>query len=131
MQQAATKSTTLTQAMLRGLACKCPACGEGKLFDCFLEVAPSCRRCGLDFSFTDAGDGPAVFIILIAGFVVVFIGLIIEVKYDPPYWLDAVVGLPLVLATTLLPLRPMKSLLISLQHHHQASEGRLVDRDMP
>jgi uncharacterized protein (DUF983 family) len=129
--QGAAKSTTLKQAILRGLACKCPRCGKGKLFDGFLDVAASCPRCGLDFSFTDAGDGPAIFIILIAGFVVVFIGLIIEVEYDPPYWLDAVVGLPLVLATTLLPLRPMKSLLISLQHHHQASEGRLADRDTP
>jgi uncharacterized protein (DUF983 family) len=122
-------STTLLQAMLRGLACKCPRCGQGRLFKGFLTIAPACERCGLDFGFTDAGDGPAVFIILIAGFVVVFIALIIEVKYDPPLWVEAVISVPLVLAATLLPLRSMKSLLISLQYHHKASEGRLVDRD--
>lgn len=120
-------STTLLQAMLRGVACKCPRCGQGKLFNGFLTVAPACERCGLDFGFTDAGDGPAVFIILIAGFVVVFIALIIEVKYDPPIWVDAVISVPMVLAATLLPLRSMKSLLISLQYHHKASEGRPVD----
>jgi len=122
-------STTLPQAMLRGVACKCPRCGQGKLFNGFLTIAPACERCGLDFDFTDAGDGPAVFIILIAGFVVVFIALIIEVKYDPPIWVDAVISVPMVLAATLLPLRSMKSLLISLQYHHKAAEGRLADRD--
>jgi uncharacterized protein (DUF983 family) len=122
-------STTLLQAMLRGVACKCPRCGQGKLFNGFLTIAPACERCGLDFGFTDAGDGPAVFIILIAGFVVVFIALIIEVKYDPPIWVEAVISVPLVLAATLLPLRSMKSLLISLQYHHKAAEGRRADGD--
>ena len=122
------RSETLARAVARGLACRCPRCGQGKLYDGFLQVAPSCRACGLDFSFTDAGDGPAIFVILIAGFIVVFIGLIIEVKYDPPYWLEALIGLPMVLVATLAPLRSVKSLLISLQHHHAASEGRLVER---
>ncbi len=122
-------SSTLGQAMLRGLACKCPRCGRGKLFKGFLDVAPACQACGLDYGFTDAGDGPAIFIILIAGFIVVFVALIIEVKYDPPYWLEAVISLPMVLAATLLPLRSTKSLLISLQYHHKASEGRLAGRE--
>jgi uncharacterized protein (DUF983 family) len=70
-----------------GLRCKCPRCGEGKLFAGFLTPAPKCERCGLDYSFTDAGDGPAVFVILIAGFIVVAAALVVEVKYQPPYWL--------------------------------------------
>ena len=120
--------TTILQAAGRGLACKCPRCGKGRLFKGFLDVAPACEQCGLDYGFTDAGDGPAIFIILIAGFVVVFIALVIEVKYDPPLWLEAVIAVPLVLAATLLPLRSMKSLLIALQYHHKASEGQLADR---
>jgi uncharacterized protein (DUF983 family) len=51
------------------------------------------------------------------------------VKYQPPFWLHAVLWLPLILATTLLPLRAMKSLLIALQFHHKAAPGQLVDRD--
>jgi len=121
--------TTLTEAIVRGLACKCPRCGRGRLFKGFLDVAPACGTCGLDYGFTDAGDGPAIFIILIAGFIVVFIALIIEVKYEPPYWLEALISVPMVLAATLLPLRSTKSLLISLQHHHKASEGRLARRE--
>jgi uncharacterized protein (DUF983 family) len=121
----------LSTTILRGLACKCPRCGEGKLFEGFLSLKPSCSACGLDFAFIDAGDGPAVFIILIAGFIVVFCALIVEVVYQPPFWLHAVLWVPLILVTTLAPLRSMKSLLIALQFHHRAQEGRLIDRDRP
>lgn len=123
--------STVSQAILRGLACKCPRCGNGKLFAGFLTLKPSCDACSLDYAFIDAGDGPAVFIILIAGFVVVFCALIVEVLYRPPFWLHAVLWIPLIAATTLLPLRPMKSLLVALQYHHKAEEGRLLDRSGP
>jgi uncharacterized protein (DUF983 family) len=120
---------TLTQSALRGLACKCPRCGKGKLFAGFLTLKAGCESCGLDYGFIDSGDGPAVFIILIAGAIVVAAALIVEVKYQPPFWLHAALWLPLILVTTLLPLRAMKSLLIALQFHHQAAPGRLIDRE--
>src|SRR6185312_8136624 len=106
-------------------------CGEGKLYSGFLTLRPSCATCGLDYAFIDAGDGPAVFIILIAGFIVVACALIVEVKYQPPYWVHAALWIPLVLAVTLWPLRAMKSLLISLQFHHNAAEGRSIRKNTP
>ncbi len=111
--------------IVAGLTCRCPQCGKGKLFGGFLSLRPRCDRCGLDYTFIDSGDGPAVFIILLAGFVVVGCALIVEVMYQPPFWVHAVLWIPLIAATTLLPLRPMKSLLIALQYHHKAAEGRL------
>ncbi|MCK1732846.1 DUF983 domain-containing protein [Bradyrhizobium sp. 138] len=120
--------TTVLQSALRGLACRCPRCGQGKLYAGILTLAPACDRCGLDYAFIDSGDGPAIFIIMLAGGIVVAAALIVEVKYQPPYWLHAALWLPLILATTLLPLRAMKSLLIALQFHHKAAPGRLVDR---
>jgi uncharacterized protein (DUF983 family) len=114
-----------------GLSCRCPRCGKGKLFHGFLTPRPKCEACGLDYSFADAGDGPAIFIILIAGAVVVAAALIVEVLYQPPYWLHALLWGPLILIVTLLPLRLMKSLLIALQYHHKAAEGRLDFRDKP
>jgi uncharacterized protein (DUF983 family) len=119
---------TVVQSALRGLACRCPRCGQGKLYAGFLTLAPACDRCGLDYAFIDSGDGPAIFIIMLAGGIVVACALVVEVKYQPPYWLHAVLWLPLILTTTLLPLRSMKSLLIALQFHHKAAPGRLVDR---
>ncbi len=119
---------TLTESALRGIACKCPRCGKGGIYAGFLDLRPHCEACGLDFAFMDSGDGPAIFVIMIAGAIVVGAALITEVKYQPPFWLHAVLWLPLILATTLLPLRAMKSLLIALQYHHKAAEGRLTDR---
>ena len=109
--------------------CRCPACGEGKLYQGFLALRPRCQSCGMDYNGFDSGDGPAVFIILAAGFVVVFAALTVEVLYQPPYWLHAALWLPLILVVTLLPLRPTKALLIALQYRHKAAEGRLEMRD--
>jgi uncharacterized protein (DUF983 family) len=110
---------------LAGLACRCPRCGQGKLLQGFLDIRPRCEVCGLDYGFADAGDGPAVFVILAAGFIVVGSALVVEVLYEPPLWLHAALWLPLILATTLLPLRPIKGLLIAVQFRNKAAEGRL------
>lgn len=120
---------TAPSPLKTALTCRCPACGKGKLFQGFLSLKPKCENCGLDYSTFDSGDGPAVFIILAAGFIVVFAALITEVLYQPPFWLHAVLWLPLILIVTLLPLRPTKALMIALQYRHKAAEGRLEMRD--
>ena len=78
-----------------GLTCRCPRCGKGKLFSGFLTIRAKCDVCGLDYSFVDAGDGPAVFIILIVGFIVTGGALFVEVTYQPPYWVHAALWLPI------------------------------------
>ena len=90
-----------------------------------------CDACGLDYSFADAGDGPAIFVILISGFIVVGAALIVEVVYQPPFWLHALLWGPLILVVTLLPLRLLKGLLIVLQYHHSAAEGRFERERKP
>ena len=120
---------TVTDSALRGIACRCPRCGKGKLYAGFLTLAPRCESCGLDFAFIDAGDGPAIFVIMLAGAIVVAAALIVEVKSQPPVWVHAALWLPLIVVTTILPLRSMKALLIALQFHHKAAEGQLIERD--
>lgn len=112
-----------------GLSGRCPRCGRGKLFDGFLALRPGCAQCGLDYSFADAGDGPAVFVMFIAGFIVVGMALVVEVLYAPPLWVHAVLWVPTILLVTLAPLRLIKGLLIALQYHHDAAEGRLDPGD--
>ena len=111
-----------------GLTGRCPACGKGHLFDGFLALRPRCEACGLDYAFADAGDGPMIFVIMLSGFIVVGLALVVEIAYHPPRWVHAVLWLPLILLTTLVPLRLLKGLLICLQYHHDASEGRLERR---
>ncbi|MBI3701753.1 MAG: DUF983 domain-containing protein [Afipia sp.] len=121
--------STAVSPFSAGLRCRCPRCGEGRLYDGFLNLRKRCDVCGLDYAFMDSGDGPAIFIILIAGFIVVAAALIVEIKYQPPFWLHAALWIPLILAVTLWPLRAMKSLLIALQFHHNAAPGELVKRE--
>lgn len=121
----------LSLPIVRGLRGRCPRCGDGRLFTGFLGLRDGCDRCGLDYGFADAGDGPAVFVILIGGFIVVFVALIVEFVYAPSYWVHAVLWVPLILIVTLAPLRPLKGLLIALQFHHKAAEGRLERRGEP
>ena len=117
--------------MVAGLLGRCPRCGKGRLFQGFLALRPRCESCGLDYSFVDSADGPAVFVIFISGFIVAGSALAVEMLYAPPYWVHAVLWGPLILITTLGPLRPMKGLLIALQYYHKAAEGRLSGRDAP
>ena len=111
-----------------GLSGRCPRCGEGRLFKGFLAVGERCGNCRLDYSFADAGDGPAVFVILIIGFVVVGLALWMEVTLNPPLWLHFLLGGPLTLVLSLTALRLIKGLLIVLQYRNKAAEGRLQDR---
>jgi uncharacterized protein (DUF983 family) len=123
--------TTLSGSIRAGLLCACPRCGRGKLFQGFLTLRPHCDVCGLDYGFADAGDGPAVFIMLFAGFIVVGAALVTEVLYRPPYWVHAALWLPLIFVVTLGPLRPMKGLMIALQYYHKAEEGRFGGTGAP
>ncbi len=64
-------SDTPVSPIKAGLGCSCPRCGQGKLFGGFLDIAQKCDQCGLEYTDFDSGDGPAVFIILIMGFIIV------------------------------------------------------------
>ena len=102
------------------LRCRCPRCGRGKLFAGLLEIVPRCAVCGLDISAQDAGDGPAVFVILILGAIVVLLAALVEIKLAPPIWVHIVLWLPTTLLGAILLLRPLKAGLIALQYRHLA-----------
>lgn len=107
-----------------GLLGRCPRCSKGHMFSGLLTVAPKCDSCGLDFSFADAGDAPAIFVMTLAGFIIVGIAWYIEVVYQPSYWIHAAVALPLSAIVCIGLLRPAKGLMIALQYFTKAEEGR-------
>jgi uncharacterized protein (DUF983 family) len=108
-----------------GLAGRCPRCGDGKLFSGFIDLAPRCDVCGLDYTFADSGDGPAVFVTLFAGVVVIGIALWMQIAYEPPIWLQLLIFLPLTLIVCLGMLRPLKGFLIASQYTNKAAPGHL------
>jgi uncharacterized protein (DUF983 family) len=100
------------------LGCRCPRCGQGRLFSGLLTVRPACEVCGLDLSGQDAGDGPAVFVILFLGLLVVGLAAIVEIEFAPPIWVHLMLWTPLILIGAVAMLRPFKAGLIALQYRH-------------
>ncbi len=114
-------------AVKTGVMGRCPQCGEGKLFEGYLELASCCNKCDLDYSFADSGDGPAVFVMLIVGFIVVTAAVIVDILYQPAYWIHAVIWLPVVIILPLLILRPLKGWWVNNQFSRNAREGKYTD----
>ena len=106
-----------------GIAGKCPRCGKGNLFAGYLTVAKSCGNCGLSFSFADAGDGAAWFVLLFACVFGVGSILGVEVAYSPPYWVHALIAIPVLIIMPMLLLRPVKGMFLAQQWQTGASEG--------
>jgi uncharacterized protein (DUF983 family) len=125
------QSDTPPSPIVAGLLGRCPRCGKGRLFEGFLALPLRCEYCGLDFSFADSADAPAFFVMFISGFIVAGSALAVEILYSPPYWVHALLWGPLILVTGLLPLRPLKGLMIALQYHHKAAESRFTGSDAP
>jgi len=109
---------------LAGLRCRCPRCGQGALYTAYLKIAPRCDACGLNLAFADAGDGPAVFVTFVAGAFIAGMAAVIEINFSPPYWVHALIWLPLTLTLCLALLPVFKATLVALQYRHQAGEGR-------
>jgi uncharacterized protein (DUF983 family) len=108
-----------------GLKGCCPRCGEGKLFEGLLALKLRCAACGLDYAFADSGDGPAVFVILIVGFVIIGLVLWLQVNYGPPIWVHVLLFGPLTIILSLLSLRWCKGIFVAMQYRHNASEGQI------
>jgi uncharacterized protein (DUF983 family) len=100
------------------LSCRCPRCGEGRIFTGLLTVRAACPACGLDLSAEDAGDGPAVFLIFILGAAAVGIAAWLEIEFSPPIWVQLLILTPVVVIGAIALLRPMKAAMIALQYRH-------------
>lgn len=106
----------LTRAALLG---RCPRCGRGRLFAGLLDLRPVCGECGLDLAAHDVGDGPAVAGIFIVGAAAVVAALVVDVKYQPPLWVHAVIWPALVLGLAVFVMRAAKAALLALNWRHR------------
>ena len=105
-----------------GLRCRCPRCGEGKLFKGYPTVVDNCGRCGLRLAANDSGDGPAVLLIFIVGFLAVALAIWVEVTWQPAIWVHAIISGGFVVGLSLLLLRPAKAYVLALQYRHRRDD---------
>jgi uncharacterized protein (DUF983 family) len=97
----------------------CPRCGGGRLFRGLLTVVDTCSQCGLDLRGNDPGDGPAVFVILGLGAVVMGLVLWVELRFEPPIWVHLLLWTPLTFFGAVWMLRVIKAWLIAQQYLHR------------
>jgi len=102
-------------AMMRGLMCRCPSCGKGKLFKGYLKTVHACEACGEEIHHHRADDAPPYFTITIVGHIIIPALLIVEVMYRPELWVHMALWLPLTIILSLGMLQPIKGALVGLQ----------------
>jgi uncharacterized protein (DUF983 family) len=101
-----TEKRNLWQAVGRGIMCRCPNCGQGKLFRAYLKVNDTCPVCGEELFHHRADDLPPYISILIVGHVLIGVMLEMEMRFNdvnPMYYVATLVPLAIVLPLALLP----------------------------
>lgn len=116
------KAPSPIEVALRGA---CPRCGNRTLFSGIATFAPRCRACGLDYGDFNVGDGPAAFLILIVGGLIVGLAIALELSVSPPFWVHLLLWVPLATVAVLFSLRIAKAVLLALEYRHRAREGRI------
>ena len=114
----------IVSAALFGL---CPRCGARCLFDGLTQFAAKCRACGLDYSGFNVGDGPAAFLTLIIGALVVILAITVELTWHPPFWVHVVLWVPLTAGAVIWGLRAGKSALLAAEFQRNAGAAASGD----
>jgi uncharacterized protein (DUF983 family) len=99
----------------------CPRCGRGRLFHGLLGVVDRCSECGLDLRGNDAGDGPAVFVIMGLGAIVMIGVFWVEFRFEPPWWVHVLIWGPFTVGLGVWMLRVLKAWLIAQQYTHRST----------
>ena len=111
----------IAEAALFGL---CPRCGGRTLFAGWTRFAERCRACGLDVTRFNVGDGPAAFLTMIVGALVVALALSLQLAAAPPWWVHALLWLPLTVVCVVLGLRVAKAALLQSEYRNKTGDGR-------
>ncbi|AIT79983.1 DUF983 domain-containing protein [Novosphingobium pentaromativorans] len=114
----------IASAALFGL---CPKCGARSLFAGMASFAPRCRACGLDYAQFNVGDGPAAFLTLIVGAMIAVLAIWLQLSFDPPFWVHALLWIPLTTLLVIGGLRIAKAWLLGAEYRRRAGEGRLKE----
>lgn len=102
-------------ALRRGTQCRCPACGEGPLFDGYLRVTDRCQACGEELHHHRADDLPPYIVITIVGHIIVTLVLAMEMFADYSTLTQMILWPLLTLALSLALMRPVKGAVVGYQ----------------
>lgn len=109
------KRRPLIPALKNGLRCRCPQCGEGKLFKSYSKSVDVCENCGEEIFHHRADDLPAYLNLFVVGHIMIGVYLIYDRFFQTSAWTDLAIFLPITLAMTFALLEPIKGFVIALQ----------------
>lgn len=130
----------MAQSITRGLFCRCPNCGQGRLFRAFLKPVDNCAVCNEDYTHNRADDLPAYLTIVIVGHIVVGGFMMTDLVWTMSNWAHLAIWTPLTLILALAMIQPIKGAVIGLQwaarmhgfgDHEPKPEGSLEERTLP
>lgn len=104
------------------LKARCPACATGKLYKTFLTINAYCPHCGVNLAEREQGDGPAFLAVLIVGAFTAIGATVMDMKLEPPLWVDAAVWVPFVLIGSITALRWLKAWMIAVQYQYRKDD---------
>ena len=113
---------SILDVALKGI---CPRCARPTLFCKPITFAERCSSCGLDFSAFNVGDGPAAFLTLIIGTIVVALVVWVQIAFTPPWWVHLLLWPIVTVALVIGSLRLAKGALIAAEFRNAAREGRI------
>jgi uncharacterized protein (DUF983 family) len=114
-QTKALEDRSVAQAMWRGTLCRCPHCGQGKMFRAYLKVADQCDVCGEELKHHRADDFPPYVAIVIVGHIIIFLMLHMEMAYHVQPITHVLIAVPLAIVLPLLMLPSIKGAIVGLQ----------------
>ncbi len=107
----------------------CPRCAARGLFEGPVKFSQNCRGCGLDYSAFNVGDGPAAFLTMAVGAIVILLAMLVETAFHPPFWVHAMIWVPVTAGLTIGLLRMAKAALLISEYRNKAAEGITGDRE--
>ena len=105
----------LGTSLWRGFKCRCPRCGEGRLFKGFVKSVHECDACGLEIHHHRADDLPPYLTIFIVGHIVVAGFMAVEETVQLTMWQHLAVWVPVTILLSLALMQPLKGATIGLQ----------------
>ena len=109
------------QTIINSLQCGCPKCGQPSIFSgrLTLNVKDRCDSCGLALKDHDSGDGPAVFLIFILGFLLVPLALLTDALFTVPLGGHALLWTCVAIGICLFTMQPLKAYVMALNFKHR------------
>jgi len=110
-----TEKRDLATAIKRGVLCRCPNCGQGKLFGKYLKPVDHCAVCGEDYTHQRADDLPAYLSIVLVGHIVVGGFMMTDLVWTLSNWAHLAIWTPMTVLLALATIQPIKGAVIGLQ----------------